>query len=187
MKRFSNPLQTAFLIGCISIVFAGYAQSQSDNHDKPSPRRQFRPAAARRLRPGFELILSVLTEEQRASRREALAADREKIRDLEEKLRETRRHLLELGLREQFDEAAARELANASAKLDAEMTVLRVKAISQIKPPLSAEQIQKIKELARPDLGKRQPEAPRRRHDILRDENGLPLKDQAPSAKNGSE
>lgn len=181
MKRVSGPLNTFVLIISISFAISTFAQTQSENSDKPAPRRQFGPAAAGRLAPGFERILSVLTEEQRASMREAMAADREKIRDLEEKLRETRRELLELGLREEFDETAAREKANASAKFDAEMTVLRVKAISQIKPRLSLEQIQKIKELARPDLGERQSDAPRRRRDIPRDENGLPLKEQTKS------
>lgn len=118
--------------------------------------------------------------------REGMAADRDKIRDLEQKIRETRKDLFELGLRQNFDEAAVREKAIAAAKLDAEMTVLRVKAISQIRPPLSAEQIQKIKDSARAELSDRQGEAPRRRHDIPRDENGLPLKEQAP-AKNGAD
>jgi Spy/CpxP family protein refolding chaperone len=117
--------------------------------------------------------------------REAMAADREKIRDLEQKIRETRRELFELGLREKFDETAVREKANAAAKLDTEMTVLRVKAISQIRPPLTAEQIEKIKNSPGPEMGERQGEAPRRRRDIPRDENGLPLKEQPP--KDGAE
>lgn len=184
MKRVANPLKAFVLIGFISL--SCFAQTQSENSDRRAPRRQFGPPAAGRFSPGFEHVLSVLTEEQRASMREGMAADRDKIRDLEQKIRETRKDLFELGLRQNFDEAAVREKAIAAAKLDAEMTVLRVKAISQIKPPLSAEQIQKIKDSARAELSDRQGEAPRRRHDIPRDENGLPLKEQAP-AKNGAD
>jgi Spy/CpxP family protein refolding chaperone len=117
--------------------------------------------------------------------RETMASDREKIRELEQKIRESRKELFELGLREKFDEAAVREKANETAKLDTEMTVLRVKAISKIRPPLTAEQIEKIKSTASPDMGDGQPEPPRRRHDIPRDENGLPLKDQ--SGKSGEQ
>jgi Spy/CpxP family protein refolding chaperone len=92
--------------------------------------------------------------------------------------------LFELGLLEKFDEAAVREKAAAVAKLDAEMTVLRVKAISKIRPPLTAEQIEKIRS-ADPGNSDSQPEPPRRRRDIPRDENGLPLKEQTPAPKNG--
>lgn len=159
------------------------AQNQSGGTEKAPPRRQFGPAPAGRFSPAFErAFLSVLTDDQRASMRQAMEADREKIRDLELKIRDARKELFELGLREKFDEAAVREKANAAAKLDTEMTVLRVKAISQIRPPLSAEQIDKIKNSARAETGERQEEAPRRRHDIPRDENGLPLKQEAPPA-----
>jgi Spy/CpxP family protein refolding chaperone len=186
MKRVSNSLKTVVLTGVISFAISILAQAQTSNSDKPAPRRQFGPPAAGRFSPGFEHVLSVLTEEQRSSIREAMASDREKIRDLEQKIRQARKELFELGLREKFDEAAVREKAAAAAKFDAEMTVLRVKAISEIKPPLSAEQIQKIKDSARSELGDRQADAPRRRHDIPRDENGLPLKDQTP-AKNAAD
>jgi Spy/CpxP family protein refolding chaperone len=90
-------------------------------------------------------------------------------------------------LSENFDETAVREKASAAAKLDTEMTVLRVKAFSQIRPPLTAEQIEKIKSSARAEMGQRPEEAPRRRHDIPRDENGLPLKEQSAPAKSGDQ
>lgn len=179
MNRAANPLKAFVLIGSVCLAIS--TPAQTENGDKPVPRRQFGPAAAGRFAPGFERVLSVLTEDQRASMREAMAADREKIRDLEIKIRDYRRELFELGLRDKFNESAVREKAMAAAKLDGEMTVLRVKAFSQIKPPLSAEQIQKIKDSARAELGERQTEGPRRRHDIPRDENGLPLKDQTPA------
>jgi Spy/CpxP family protein refolding chaperone len=166
------------LIAVLGIAICSSAQSQNQSGDK-APRRQFGPAAAGRFSPGFERVLNVLTDDQRASMREAMAADREKIRDLELKIRESRKELFELGLREKFDEAAVREKATEAAKLEAEMTVLRVKAISKIRPPLTAEQIEKIKSSPGPDMGDGQPEPPRRRRDIPRDENGLPLKEQS--------
>lgn len=181
-------------LGVIAVIVAilgkaspGFAQSADTSTSTPPDRKQQRQfgGGPQRFTAGFERVLSVLTEEQRASMRQAMSANREKIRDLEEKIRETRRELFELGLNEKFDEAAVREKANAAAKLDAEMTVLRVKAISQIRPLLTAEQIEKIKNSPGPEMGDRQGEAPRRRRDIPRDENGLPLKDQP--QKNGAE
>jgi Spy/CpxP family protein refolding chaperone len=180
MKRLS------ILITVLGIAIYASGQSQNQSGDKAPPRRQFGPAAAGRFSPGFERVLNVLTDDQRASMREAMTADREKIRDLELKIRESRKELFELGLREKFDEVAVREKATEAAKLEADMTVLRVKAISKIRPPLTAEQIEKIKSSPGPDMGDGQPEPPRRRRDIPRDENGLPLKEQS-SGKSGEQ
>jgi len=187
MKRLFFPLKETLLIGLLGIGISALGQNQNQSSDKPTPRRQFGVGAGARFTPGFERVLSVLTDDQRASIREAMVADREKIRELEGKIRESRKELFELGLREKFDEAAVREKANEAAKLDAEMTILRVKAISKIQPPLTAEQIEKIKNSAAAESADRQPEPPRRRHDIPRDENGLPLKEQSGPEKNGLE
>jgi len=183
MKRLFFPLAETLLIGILGMAISSFGQGQNPSADKPTPRRQFGIGADARVSPGFERVLSILTDEQRAAIREAMAADREKIRDLERKIAQTRKELFELGLREKFDEAAVREKANEVGKLDVEMTVLRVKAISKIQPPLTAEQIEKIKNSAPPEAAGRQPEPPRRRQDIPRDENGLPLKEQAAPEK----
>ncbi len=187
MKRLFIPIKATLLIGALGIAISAFGQTPNQSSDNASPRRQFGPAAGGRFSAGFERVLSVLTEEQRASMREAMMADREKIRELEQKVRESRKELFELGLREKFDEAAVREKASQTAKLDAEMTVLRIKAISKLRPPLTAEQIEKIKSSSGPEMGDRQPEPPRRRHDIPRDENGLPLKEQSAPQNSGSE
>jgi len=184
MKRLFIPIKATLLIGALGIAISAFGQTPNQSSDNASPRRQFGPAAGGRFSAGFERVLSVLTEEQRASMREAMATDREKIRELEQKIRESRKELFELGLREKFDEAAVREKASQTAKLDAEMTVFRVKAISKLRPPLTAE---KIKSSSGPEMGDRQPEPPRRRHDIPRDENGLPLKEQSAPQNSGSE
>jgi Spy/CpxP family protein refolding chaperone len=183
MKRLFIRIKATLLIGAFGVAISAFGQSQNQSSDNASPRRQSGVRAGARFSAGFERVLSVLTEEQRASMREAMAADREKIRELEQKIRDSRKELFELGLREKFDEAAVREKAAAVAKLDAEMAVLRVKAISKIRPPLTAEQIEKIKNFTGPETSDRQPGPPRRHHDIPHDENGLPLKEQAPPAK----
>src|SRR5436305_14420891 len=97
-----------------AIVAHSSAQNQSETAEKPAPRRQFGAGVAGRLSPGFERVLTVLTEEQRASMRQAMEAEREKIRELEQKIRDARRELFELGLREKIDEGTVREKAAAA-------------------------------------------------------------------------
>ena len=100
------------------------------------------------MRPGgagLERIYFVLTEEQRDSLRQASEGQREKIRMLEEKLRDARKAVMEAAVGEKLDEDTLRKKVMDAAKLDAEWTVLRAKALSLIKPPLSNEQIERIK------------------------------------------
>jgi len=128
-----------------------------------------------------ERLLSILTEEQRASLREITAGQWTKVRESEEKAREARRAMYEAALVDKFDEETVRQKAMAVAKLDAEVTVLRLKALSQVRPPLSAEQLQKLSAASMsPDQSGN--ETPRRRRpDIPRDENGLPPRDRVPA------
>jgi uncharacterized membrane protein len=135
---------------------------------------------------GLGPVGNVLTDEQRASFRQAMEAQREKMRDVETKLRVARRELLQAGLDGKFDETAVREQAMAVASLEAELSVIRAKAISQLQPPLSAEQIEKVKSglsatvfRTGPRAGERLPPNAGRRRDLTptnRDENDLPPK-----------
>jgi Spy/CpxP family protein refolding chaperone len=134
-----------------------------------------------RLAPGYDRVMGVLTEEQRTSLRGAMESEREKVRDLEKKAREARKEVFEAGLAGKFEEAVVRQKAEGVAKIDAELIVLRMKAFSQMRPPLSAEQIQKLKNLA-PGGAENRGEPSRSRPDIKRDENGLPLKKPSPTA-----
>jgi hypothetical protein len=88
-----------------------------------------------------------LTEEQRLSFREALEAQRDQTRALDEKLRAARKEVVAAGLTEKFNEDAVRQKALEVGKLEAEQSVLRAKALSKVKPPLSAEQIERLKNL----------------------------------------
>ena len=129
------------------------------------------------------LLERVLSEEQRLSLREAMETQRDKIRDLEEKLRDARKEMFQAGLVQKFDEEALRQKALEAGRLDAELTVLRAKALSKLKPPLSPEQIEKLKnpppfEGGEPRPEFRRDERPRadRPQRGPRDENDLPPK-----------
>ena len=130
---------------------------------------------------GLGPVGNVLTEEQRVSFRQAMESQREKIRDLEPKLRDARKKLVEAGLDGTFDEAAVRAQALAVAALEAELSVLRARALSQLRPPLSPEQIEKVKSgfAAPPRNAERLQLLGERRHNLTstnRDENDLPPK-----------
>jgi len=123
-----------------------FAQRQGQPGGQPLPgqaRGQGMMAGGPAANPGR--VMMVLTPEQRESMREVSEANRDKVRDLEEKLRVARKAATDAGIGQKFDEAALREKLEAAAKLDIELTLLRAKALASIEPPLSEEQIQKIR------------------------------------------
>ena len=101
--------------------------------------------AGGRLGGDIERIAMVLTPEQREFMRTANEENREKTRDLEEKVRAARKATLDAALDKKFDEAILRQRLEAAAKLDIDLMVIRAKALSKVEPPLSDEQIERIK------------------------------------------
>ena len=152
------------------------------NPDRPAPA----PGGQGFFMAGLGPVGNVFTDEQRVSFRQAMEAQREKMRDTETKLRDARIKLLEAGLAGKFDEAAVRQQALAVAALEAEASVIRARALSQLQPPLSPEQLEKIKSgLAAAPFrnGPRNADRPglagERRHNLIstnRDANNLPPK-----------
>jgi Spy/CpxP family protein refolding chaperone len=137
---------TALLLNSASVA---KAQPNPDNQDRPRPpigdrRRGDRPEVPVQPRAGVPPMERVLTEEQRESMRDIMASQREAMRGLQEKVRVARKELLKAALAESFDEEAVRAKALAVARLEADLTVLRVKAFSQVQPPLSDRQIEQI-------------------------------------------
>lgn len=94
---------------------------------------------------GAGRVLMVLTPEQRESIRDEFEQNRDKIRELEQELREARKAAADAGLAKDFNEEELRKKLEAAAKLEIEMTLLRARALSKIEPPLSDEQIERIK------------------------------------------
>lgn len=183
-----KPLIHCLLAAALSGAAVLTLHSQDANPPPPPSDRPPRPPGGQApYLAGFGPVGNVLTEEQRASMREAMEPQREQMRDLENKLREARKKLLEAGVAEKFDEEAVRKQALAVAQLEVEGTVLRARALSKVQPPLSAEQIEKIKAglSAAPArmnpraAGRLQPDAGRHRPGVIstnRDENDLPPK-----------
>lgn len=151
--------------------------------------RQFQGSVGSRLGGEIERIAMLLTPEQRESIRTAGEENREKTRNLEEKVRAARKSILDAALDKKFDEAALRQKLDSAAKLDIDLMVIRAKALSKVQPPLSDEQIEKIKnppigEMARQRAGQvpsgpagnRDQVRPRPPGDGPRDANDLPPK-----------
>ena len=91
------------------------------------------------------MLERVLSDEQRASLREAMGKNRDRTSELEEKVRDARKDLFQASIAEKFNEDVIRQKALEVGKLEAEQTVLRAKALSEMKPPLSSEQLEKLK------------------------------------------
>jgi uncharacterized membrane protein len=133
------------------------------------PRERPGPAAPGEIAGRFVLPFErVLTEDQRASIREALQGQREQWRELDERLRAARREALEVSLARRFDEIAVRQRALAVAALEVEMAVLRARALSQVRPPLTPEQIEQLHQL--PLFGAALPRPELRRNEGPREE-----------------
>ena len=89
--------------------------------------------------------LRVLTEEQRESFRQGMETHRDKLREFEGQLRDARKEMMAVGLADKFDEDAVRKKALEVGRIEAELTVLRAKVLANVKPALSTEQIEQIK------------------------------------------
>ncbi|HEX5220231.1 MAG TPA: Spy/CpxP family protein refolding chaperone [Verrucomicrobiae bacterium] len=144
-RRFALCLSALLLNGW----FVAQAQPNPDNPDRPRPPRAQRaqpnpPEGRFQPGPGLALMERVLTDDQRESMRSIMASQREAMRDIQDKMREARKELLKASLADKFDEEDVRAKALAVAKLEAEITVLRAKALSQVQPPLSDEQVEQI-------------------------------------------
>src|SRR3974390_2596285 len=108
-----------------ALVTAVAAMAQPPEANRPAGRSLLAGAGGGRFAPAFDRFFEVLTDDQRGSFREAMDTQRDKARNLQEKLRDARKELMETGLAANFDEDTVRQKAMEAAKLEAEMTVLR--------------------------------------------------------------
>jgi hypothetical protein len=117
----------------------------------------------------------VLTADQRASLREMMLDQRERTQELEQRLREARRNLMQASLSPRFEEDVVRRTALEAGWLEGELAVLRGRALSRVKPPLSAEQMERIKNPPPMAAGEARPELRRdQRREELRREGPRP-------------
>ena len=87
-----------------------------------------------------------LNDNQRELLFEGLRAVGPQMQEIMEKLRIAQQELVDAVLAEKYDEQVVRQKAEAVAKLQVELTMLRAKAVSAVAPTLTPEQKQDIKE-----------------------------------------
>jgi Spy/CpxP family protein refolding chaperone len=92
-------------------------------------------------------IESVLNEEQRAEFRDEMQAHREEFRELEQKAARLRREYDEALFAEKLDEKLVREKSAALAEVDAERALIRARAFAKVRPSLSEEQLERLRNL----------------------------------------
>ena len=120
--------------------------------------------------------VGIMTEEQRASYQSALRAMHPQIAELDSKLRTARQDFLDTALSGKSDENVLREKALAAARIEVELTVIRAKAFSQMKPPFTPEQIEKVKTGQAGPMRPFEHARPKPSAGTNQDANGLPPK-----------
>lgn len=154
LTQIIRPYALLALAAVLALQICPRAQAQ------PNPDRPYRPnqpaGEARRGQsgdqPGFRggqgqglpLMERVLTEDQRDSLRQMMESQREKMRGLQEKIRDARKAMMQAALADDFKDDVVKAKALEVAKLEAEMTVMRLKAVAEVQPALSKEQLEKI-------------------------------------------
>jgi Spy/CpxP family protein refolding chaperone len=178
MKMTFSAVARKACIFSVALMCLTLAQAQTTRTNRPGGLRDFSRGAEMsgtgRFAPGLERLMGVLTADQKTSLRQAMEDQREKSSALDEKLRLARREMFEAALGKKFDEEAVRAKAMAAGKLDAELTVLRMKAFSKMEPALTPDQLSKLRGPGE-QTGEIRGVRPRRGNQPV-DENGLPLK-----------
>ena len=161
-----KSLFTTLMTGMVLLPLLATAQ---DRDDKPRPRPSDRPQANDRpsgqARPqggqprGDYFLMrfrSILSDEQGASLREKVEASRDTMSELGKKLLEKRHGMMGLVLVQPVDKKAIRAAFKEIGKLEGGIAIMRAEMIAAIKPPLSKEQLEKLKQPPRRPQGRPQ-------------------------------
>lgn len=122
----------SLLVGVVVTIFAARVSAQSNRAMGMETR--FFPALGR-----------LLTDEQRMSLMRNMDLQRDQIQPLQEKIRSSRAALLNQIVSGKFDENLARQYAAQSAGAEAQLTVIFARALAQMQPRLSPEQLAQLK------------------------------------------
>lgn len=115
-------------------------QNAGDERGNPERGNQ----AFRGIGQNLPIMEQVLTEDQRDAMRKTMEAQREKIRTTTEKIRDARKAMLTTAFADEFKEEVVRAKAQEVAKLEAELSIMRLRAIAEVQPALSKEQIERL-------------------------------------------
>jgi Spy/CpxP family protein refolding chaperone len=142
----ARMLTTGAVAACVAVMLQ-CANAQQDGQDRGNRQRGFQGQQGPggfQGQGGFQGRggggMAVLDEQQRNLLREALQKEQDPLRALDEKLRAAQKELMQAVLAEKYDEQVVRQKAEAVAKIEVEMTLLRAKALATVAPTLKTEQ-----------------------------------------------
>jgi len=149
MKSVISGLVVGCLLATGSQLWAQNTNATTTTSTNLPPRMRVLPGGpgASAPRQGLQAILS---DEQWTSFQKVRAAQGEKLMELRPKIQTAQREVFEAALSPKPDEALVQQKAQAAAQLYADMLLTQAKTFSEIQPPLSADQIEKIKEMQSP-------------------------------------
>jgi Spy/CpxP family protein refolding chaperone len=142
---------TSCLIVCVLLAAASALRAQTAQTNPPLQIMQQRlhdqPPAQSPAVSGVSIggPYGVLTEEQRTSYRALMKAASGQLMELNSKLVAANHDILVTSVTGTFDENLMHEKALVAARIQADMVVLRAKIFSEVQPPLTPEQAEKIK------------------------------------------
>jgi Spy/CpxP family protein refolding chaperone len=143
--KFSHFVLRAFTPAVLLAMPLAVAAQQAE---PTAPPRAQRPGGNQQMNvQGFALggPVGVLDDQQRASYLAAMGRQRAQMVELDAQRRVAQEAFAAASVDQKFDENSMRQKAMAVYRAEAEMAVLRAKALSQVQPPLTPEQIEKIK------------------------------------------
>jgi Spy/CpxP family protein refolding chaperone len=149
-RRFITPCFVACILFATESALRADATNAPTQPELERPHHLLAPTGLTANQPGIAGIaiggpVGVLTDQQRTSYENALEAMRGRFLELNAKLRAARQDFLNTSVTVKFDENLIRQKALAAAQIEADLAVIRIKALSEVQPPLSPEQIEKIK------------------------------------------
>ena len=163
MKSIHSTKLTAVLILC-SLASAVVARPARENQERQERRAQSPnqnrppnegPRGERSFGPpqGGMPFARVLNDEQREQLREAMQANREKMREMGERQQKLRAEMEEVIFADKLDEDAVRKRAAELAEMDAQRQIFQARAFQKVRPSLSPEQLEQIKKM-REEMGR---------------------------------
>jgi Spy/CpxP family protein refolding chaperone len=93
---------------------------------------------------------AVLTAEQQASYQKNMADKRAEMMELSSKRQAARMEINQIVLSPKFDENLIRQKIMDEAKIEADLAILQARAFADIQPPLTDEQMEKLKQSQAP-------------------------------------
>lgn len=102
----------------------------------------------------YAVVMRDVSEDQRASFRDAMESVGEDARDIFEKMRAARKSMEEAVFAEKTDEAAIKKYAAEVGELEGQLAVIRAKVGAKLRPMLTSEQLAKVEE-ARKQIAER--------------------------------